>query len=168
MFVPTYQGLSAADLFRPSRSAGSDFPFTAPGALKFYRARNAIYHLFTALREDRRETARDCPDYNSGNEVLAMRAAGATIHYCPVGLDMQLDPREVERVCARHSPDVLYVIHFSAGRRPMPALVDLCRRRGMRLVEDCALALLSDADGPALGSFGDWGRVLPLQDSPGA
>jgi dTDP-4-amino-4,6-dideoxygalactose transaminase len=167
MFVPTYQGLSAADLFRQAGSAGSCFPFTAPNALKFYRARNAIYHLFTALRETGSKLRVLAPDYNSGNEVLAMRAAGATIHYCPVGLDMQLDPREVERLCARHNPDVLYVIHYLGWSQPMPALVDLCRRRGMRLVEDCALALLSDVNGQPLGSFGDWAvfclyKTLPV------
>jgi dTDP-4-amino-4,6-dideoxygalactose transaminase len=49
----------------------------------------------------------------------------------------------------------------------MPALVDLCRRRGMLLVEDCALSLLSDLGGKPLGSFGDWSvfclyKTLPL------
>jgi dTDP-4-amino-4,6-dideoxygalactose transaminase len=107
------------------------------------------------------------PDYYSGNEVLAMRAAGATIHYCPVGRDMQLDAGEVERLCERHDADVLYVIHYLGWPQRMPALVDLCRRRGMLLVEDCALALLSEVDGRPLGSFGDWAifclyKTLPV------
>jgi dTDP-4-amino-4,6-dideoxygalactose transaminase len=56
----------------------------------------------------------------------------------------------------------------------MPALLDICRRRGMLLVEDCALSLLSEAGpstllgaGGPLGSFGDWSvfclyKTLPL------
>jgi dTDP-4-amino-4,6-dideoxygalactose transaminase len=49
----------------------------------------------------------------------------------------------------------------------MPELVDLCRRRGMLLVEDCALSLLSESNGRPLGSFGDWSifclyKTLPL------
>ena len=80
---------------------------------------------------------------------------------------MQLDPAEVERLCIRHNPGLLYVIHYVGWPQPMPALVDLCRRRGMLLVEDCALSLLSEADGRPLGAFGDWSvfclyKTLPL------
>ena len=78
--------------------------------------------------------------------MLAMHAAGATIRYCPVGRDMRLDPAEVERLCERHAPDLLYVIHYAGWPQPMAALAELCRRRKMLLVEDCALSLLS-ADG---------------------
>ena len=41
------------------------------------------------------------PDYNSGNEILAMRAAGATIHYCPVDRHMQLRSGRRSSGCAR-------------------------------------------------------------------
>lgn len=166
MFVPTYQGLAATDLFRPLRLPRC-FPFDRPHGLRFYRARNAIYHLFKSLRLPKSRLTVVVPDYYSGNEVLAMRAAGATIHYCPVGRDMQLDVDEVERLCERHGADVLYVIHYLGWPQPMPRLVELCRRRGMRLVEDCALALLSELDGRPLGSFGDWAifclyKTLPV------
>jgi dTDP-4-amino-4,6-dideoxygalactose transaminase len=143
------------------------FPFDVPHRLPFYRARNAIYHLFRALLETNPGLSVLAPDYNSGNEILAMRSAGAVIHYCPVRRDMTLDPEEVERYCQRHSPDLLYVIHYAGWPQDMPALVDICRRRGMLLVEDCALSLLSDGHGQPLGSFGDWSvfclyKTLPL------
>jgi hypothetical protein len=74
--VPTFQGLSVADLIRPAGRTLA-FPFDVPDALRFYRARNAIYYLFKALADHR--TAGGClaplkvlvPDYNSGNEVAA-------------------------------------------------------------------------------------------------
>ena len=80
---------------------------------------------------------------------------------------MRLDPDEVRRLCETHNPDVLYVIHYLGWPQPMPALVDLCRERGMYLVEDCALALLSEVDARPLGSFGDWSifclyKTLPV------
>jgi dTDP-4-amino-4,6-dideoxygalactose transaminase len=80
---------------------------------------------------------------------------------------MQLDPETVERLCTLHDPDLLYVIHYVGWPQPMPALVDLCRRRNMLLVEDCALSLLSEMDGRALGTFGHWSvfclyKTLPL------
>jgi dTDP-4-amino-4,6-dideoxygalactose transaminase len=166
-FVPTYQGLSARDFVRTVDRADDCFPFTAPHRLPFYRARNAIYHLFRALLETNPRLTVLAPDYNSGNEILAMRAAGATLHYCPVPRDMTLDPDDVERHCRAHNPDLLYVIHYAGWPQPMTELVDLCRRRGMLLVEDCALSLLSETDGRPLGSFGDWSvfclyKTLPL------
>jgi dTDP-4-amino-4,6-dideoxygalactose transaminase len=107
------------------------------------------------------------PDYNSGNEILAMRAAGATIHYCPVGAGMQMDPDVVRRYCDVHHPDLLYVIHYVGWAQPMAELTALCRERQMLLVEDCALSLLSELHGRPLGSFGDWAvyclyKTLPL------
>ena len=188
MFVPTYQGLSATDFVRPlvagafagrraalagaraRRQPGgrtSCFPFDAPHRLSFYRARNAIYHLFRELVAARPGLTVLAPDYYSGNEILAIRAAGAKIRYCPVDRNMQLDPETVQRLCALHNPDVLYVIHYVGWPQPMPALVDLCQRRGMLLVEDCALSLLSEMNDRALGSFGDWSvfclyKTLPL------
>src|SRR5687767_12432599 len=166
-YVPMYQGLSATDFVRAASTGTDCFPFNVPHRLPFYRARNAIYHLFRALIETNPGLSVLAPDYNSGNEILAMRAAGATIRYCPVRGDMTLDPDDVERYCQIHNPDLLYVIHYAGWPQPMPALVDLCRRRGMLLVEDCALSLLSEMDGRPLGSFGDWSvfclyKTLPL------
>lgn len=166
-YVPTYQGLSAGDFVRSAADGTDWYPFNVPHRLPFYRARNAIYYLFRALLETNPGLSVLAPDYNSGNEILAIRAAGAAIHYCPVRGDMRLDPDDVERYCRRHNPDLLYVIHYAGWAQDMPALVDICRRRGMLLVEDCALSLLSDLDGRALGSFGDWSvfclyKTLPL------
>jgi hypothetical protein len=139
-FVPIYQGLSPLDLVRRSAvPREACFPFDVPDRLPFYRARNAIYHLFKALVAANPKLTVLAPDYNSGNEILAMRAAGATIHYCPVGADMQLDPDVVETLCRTHDPDLLYVIHYVGWPQAMPALTDLCRRREMLLVEDCDL-----------------------------
>ena len=152
-FVPTYQGLSAAHLVRPAVAGATPFPFNAAHRLPYYRARNAIYHLFRALLEMTPSLTVLAPDYYSGNEIMAMQAAGAKIHYCPVGPDMQWDPSEVERRCLAHAPDLLYVIHYAGWPQPIAQLAELCRRREMLLVEDCALSLLSQtADGRALGT----------------
>ena len=97
-FVPTYQGLSASDLVRGGASRVDCFPFNVPHRLPFYRARNAIYYLFRALLETNPGLTVLAPDYNSGNEILAMRAAGAALRYCPVRRDMRLDPEDVATV----------------------------------------------------------------------
>jgi len=167
MYVPTFQGLGVGDLIGSADEHRPPYPFDAPHQVRFYRARNAIYHLFQTLRSKGRTPTVLVPDYNSGNEVLAMRAAGVTIRYFPVGPDGQIDPAVVRHFCDRHNPDVLYVIHYLGWPQPMWELTRLCRERGMLLVEDCALALLSDLDGRPLGSFGDWAvyclyKTLPV------
>jgi dTDP-4-amino-4,6-dideoxygalactose transaminase len=167
MYVPVYQGLTPIDFMRRPRPGSVCFPFDAPARRYFYRARNAIYHLFRVLGAERGPLTVLAPDYNSGNEILAMEAAGATIRYCQVDRRMRLDPIEVERLCDLHHPDVLYVIHYAGWAQDMDAMVDICRRRHMLLVEDCALALLSETNGRPLGSFGDWSvfclyKTLPL------
>src|SRR5690242_18672384 len=75
MFIPTFQGLAASDLMRSPSTNGSCFPFDVPH-LSFYRARNAIYYLFTALKARNPRLTVLVPDYNSGNEILALEAAG--------------------------------------------------------------------------------------------
>src|SRR5262249_18032916 len=127
----------------------------------------AIYYLFRALLERRPGLTVLAPDYYSGNEIMAIRAAGATVHYCPVGRDMRWDPNEVERLCRAHDPDLLYVIHYVGWPQPMTELPEICRRHEMLLVEDCALSLLSRSGDRALGTFGQWSvfclyKTLPI------
>jgi dTDP-4-amino-4,6-dideoxygalactose transaminase len=167
-FVPTYQGLSPVDLLRRAPDpAASCFPLNVPGRLAFYRARNAIYHLFRALVARHPRLTVLAPDYNSGNEILAMRAAGARIEYYPIDRQMQLDPDVIQHLCDLHSPDLLYVIHYIGWAQPIAPILNLCATRGLLLMEDCALSLLSEIDGQPLGSFGNWSvfclyKTLPL------
>jgi dTDP-4-amino-4,6-dideoxygalactose transaminase len=156
-----------ADFVRPRLADPAPFPFNAPDRLPFFRARNAIYHLFRGLVALRPGLKVLAPDYNSGNEILALSAAGVEVVYCHVDRRMCLDPGAVEDSCRRHTPDVLYVIHYLGWPQPMSELVDLCRRREMLLVEDCALALLSAPGARPLGSYGHWAvfclyKTLPL------
>ena len=166
MYVPTFQGLSAFDLIRPAKPDAACFPFDTE-SLPFFRARNAIYYLFMALKSLRPRLSVLVPDYHSGNEVLALRAAGATVHLYPIGRDLQPDLEAVTRLCEQHDPDVLYVIHYLGWPQPMAALSALCRQRTMLLVEDCALSLLSEPGGQMLGTHGDWSvfclyKTLPV------
>jgi dTDP-4-amino-4,6-dideoxygalactose transaminase len=155
MYVPTFQGLSPLDWLKPSSGAASCYPFSAK-AISFYRARNAIYHLFVGLRDLMPRVHVLVPDYNSGNEILALRAAGATLHFYRVDRHMQPDLAEIERLCDTHHPEVLYVIHYLGWPQPVAAMKRICTDRAMLMVEDCALSLLSQPGGEPLGSHGDW------------
>jgi len=155
MYVPVWHGLSPMEWMRPASRTRPPYPFNAPHRTSGYLARNLIYHLFTALRLRQRDVVL-APDYHHGNEIMAMRAAGARLHFYPVRPDLQLDLDALAALCRKTHPRVLFVIHYLGWPQPIQELLALCREHDMLLVEDCALALLSEAGGKPLGSFGDY------------
>jgi dTDP-4-amino-4,6-dideoxygalactose transaminase len=165
MYISAWPGLRPLDFVRPAAAAGLPFPLGAGRKTYFYRARNAIYHLFRALGFGPRDRVL-VPAYHSGNETAAIRAAGASLTYYPIKRDLQPDLDALDRLCLPGTR-ALFVIHFLGWPQPIRQLAAFCRERGLILVEDCALALLSEADGGSLGSFGDFAvfclyKTLPL------
>jgi dTDP-4-amino-4,6-dideoxygalactose transaminase len=166
MYVSAWPGFRPGALVRSRRSATRrPFPFDAPGATLFYRARNAIYHLFRALPL-RTGAPVLVPDYHSGNEVAAIRAAGRTVRFYHIGRDLRPDLTDLERQC-RRGAGALLTIHYLGFPQPVEALVRICRRHEVPLIEDCALALFSALDRRPLGTFGSHAvfclyKTLPL------
>jgi perosamine synthetase len=149
------------------RSSGTHpFPFSDPGVQYVHFARNAIY----ALAKQFRLTGEDIlvPAYFHGVEVEALLAAGARPRFFPVHAGMQIDPDEV-RALIRPDTRAIYLIHYLGFPGPVNALRQLCDQRGLLLIEDCALALLSRSQGEWLGSSGDAAvfclyKTLPTPD----
>jgi dTDP-4-amino-4,6-dideoxygalactose transaminase len=130
------------------------FPFAAPRARAFYFARNAVFHGVRLLGLSGAEVL--VPAYHHGVEVEALEAAGAQLRFVRVDGRMRLDLEDLEaKVGARTR--AIYVIHYAGFPQPMQEILGVARRHGLRVVEDCALALLSrDGDVP-LGASGDLG-----------
>src|SRR5438132_1278410 len=167
MYIPAWPTLSPRYLFRSDRGAALPFPLNAGTATSFYTARNGIYHLLRVLGFHDGATIL-VPDYHHGVEVQAIRASGASIRYYTVNRRLEPDLDEVARLCRSH-PRVLYVIHFLGWPQPIEEMAALCRERGIVLIEDCALALLSKAGERPLGTFGDYAvfclyKSLPVPD----
>jgi perosamine synthetase len=165
MYVSSWPGLTLRK-FRPSHSEGNvPFPLNSGNRLAFCVARSGIYHLFRALHFKQGEIVL-VPDYHSGNEVSAIRAAGASIVFYPILRNLEPDLEALSRL-ARLNPRVIYVIHYLGWPQPMRDIEALCRERGSLLVEDCALSLLSETEQKPLGSFGDYSvfclyKTLPV------
>ena len=162
MFVPAWPVLHLSQLRGPVGGRGLPFPLSAPGALRFYVARGAIYHLFRALGGG----VVLVPAYHHGNEVRALRAAGADVRFYPVNRRLEVDLDLLDRLC-RPPVRALFAIHYLGWPQPAARLAAMCRRRGILFVEDCALALFSEPGGRALGSFGDFSvfclyKTLPV------
>jgi dTDP-4-amino-4,6-dideoxygalactose transaminase/CelD/BcsL family acetyltransferase involved in cellulose biosynthesis len=130
------------------------FPIDRQDTLATYVARGAIYHLIRALDLKPGETIL-VPNYHHGNEVRAIRAAGARVRFYPIKRDLSPDLDALRTLC---TPDcrVLFTIHYLGWPQPLDELIRLCCERDLILIEDCALAFLSKHNGRPLGSFGDY------------
>src|SRR5258706_3331786 len=166
MYIPCWPCLTASQLANGPGARPLPFPL-GKGSVGtyFYVARNGIYHLFRALGFPGRGSVL-VPNYHSGNETSAMRAAGVDIRFYPIGRDLQPDFEGLERLCGPETRG-LYVIHFMGWPQPLDRLVEFCESRGLLLIEDCALSFLSQFQGRPLGSFGEYAvycfyKTLPL------
>ncbi|TLY21991.1 MAG: aminotransferase class V-fold PLP-dependent enzyme [Nitrospirae bacterium] len=165
MYVPGWPGLKPGYFFGVPSTNGLPFPLNAQNKTYFYVARSGIYHLVRALGFQNGDTVL-MPDYHSGVEVWAVRAAGARVRYYHINRNMEPDLDELRQL-SRSNPRALFLIHYLGWPQPMKELMALCRERDMILIEDCALALLSEVDGQPLGSFGDYAifclyKTLPV------
>jgi dTDP-4-amino-4,6-dideoxygalactose transaminase len=122
---------------------------------RFYLARAGVCH---AAQNFLRGPARSVlmPAYHHGVEVEAVRAAGAEVIFYRVDAELRADLDDVRRKLASPAVCALYLTHFIGFAQPVAEAAQLARERGVKLIEDCALALLSRTpDGRPLGSFGD-------------
>lgn len=94
------------------------------------------------------------PAYNCGSEIDPLLHAGLSVTIYPVGRDLVADP---DAIAKRISPRTraVYVTHYFGFLQPrLSEIRALCDIHGLRLMEDCALSLLSGSR-PAAGRIGD-------------
>ncbi len=155
-FIPSLPTLDPALLWpslAPPRA--QPFPFSAPGVQRFYLARAGVHHAIAELLA-RRPGVVLMPAYHHGVEVEAVRAAGAEVVFYRVDSEMRADLDDVRQKLRTRAARVLYVTHFVGFAQPMDALTGLAAAHGAKVLEDCALALLSrDPAGRPLGALSD-------------
>ncbi|MBI4953026.1 MAG: DegT/DnrJ/EryC1/StrS family aminotransferase [Myxococcales bacterium] len=164
MYAPSFPGLSPR-AFVLAAGRPLPYPLTAPHQKSYFRARNALYHLFRALGIGPGDFV-VAPDYHHGNETAAVRATGADLRFYPIDRRLAPDLDAVRGLCAAGAKALL-VIHYLGWPQPIAELRAIAREHGVTLVEDCALAMLSDVDEAPLGSFGDYSvfclyKTLPV------
>ncbi len=164
--LPYQPTLAPRMLFPVGRHHTLPYPFCEPRVSYSYLARNGIYALARHWNLTGREVL--FPAYFQGVELEALLAAGARPRFYPVHERMHVDPRDV---VARIGPDTqaIYLIHYLGFPGPVKELAEICRNRGLLLIEDCALALLSALGERPLGTFGDAAifclyKTLPVPD----
>jgi perosamine synthetase len=139
-------------MMRPAAAIALPFPLSHPGRRDFVFARYAIFAIARSLALAGREVL--FPAFFHCVELDAVLAAGARVTFFPIGPTLQVEPDDVARLIGPRTAAV-YVIHYAGFPAPIRELRDLCRQRGVALIEDCAHGLLSRSGDEPLGSFGD-------------
>ena len=98
-----------------------------------------------------------CPSFTFASSANAALRVGAR----PVFADIDertlgLDPEDVERRLTPRTAAILPV-HYAGVAPDMQALLDIAKRRGLRVVEDAAQGIAASWRGRALGTLGDAG-----------
>jgi len=96
----------------------------------------------------------------AANSFVASATAIALVGARPVLADVRedynLDPASVEKALTRRTKALLPV-HLTGRPADMDALMALAKKRRLKVVEDCAQAVLAEYRGKRVGSFGDVG-----------
>lgn len=107
-------------------------------------------------------------DIGDGDEVLvpamtfvASASAVLAVNATPVLVDIDpetlcIDPAAAEAAITDRTRAIV-AVHVAGAAADLDALVDLCARRGLRLIEDCAHAHGTFWRGRGVGSWGDFG-----------
>ncbi len=127
-------------------------PFCGGDVQWYFLARNAIFEACRLLELANGEVL--MPAYHHGVEVEAVVASGARPVFYRVDAQWQVDLKDLER---RIGPETkaLYLIHYAGFPGPAAQMRQLANDRGLVLIEDCALSLLSCDGVTELGSRGD-------------
>jgi perosamine synthetase len=134
------------------RKANHRPPFCGGDVCWYFLARNAIFEACRLLDLGKGEVL--MPAYHHGVEVEAVVAAGARPAFYRVDAHWQVDLEDLER---RIGPETkaLYLIHYAGFPGPAAQMRQLANDRGLVLIEDCALSLLSCDGVSELGGRGD-------------
>lgn len=97
------------------------------------------------------------PSNTMAASAFAVLASGNTPVFADAGDDLCVDPDDVER-CITPKTKAIMTVHIGGRVSPgTAALVDLCDRKGLPLMEDAAHAHGSKLDGKGAGTFGQAG-----------
>lgn len=89
--------------------------------------------------------------------AFAVSHAGATPVFCDIDPDTyQIDPAMLEKVITPRTKAVI-AVHLYGHPAPMTAIEEICRPKGIAVIEDVAQALMAQTDGRRAGSIGDIG-----------
>jgi perosamine synthetase len=166
LYLTARPTVSPSILLGGSRRGRLPTPLDAGQVTFYFKARNALWHLIRALRVEEAESVL-VPSYNCGAELDAVVKAAARVRFYRVGRSARIDVDELRKAIEPLTRAMVLTHYFGFPQPELPEIVELCRERGVFLIEDCAPALYSTHRGRPVGTFGDAGvfslfKTLPV------
>ncbi len=96
------------------------------------------------------------PAYTWWSDYTCVVHAGALPVFAEIDRTLNLDPRDFERKITPRTRAVI-AVHLLGGPCDLDPLLEIARRRGVKVVEDCAQCVGGSYRGKRLGSLGDLG-----------
>ena len=96
------------------------------------------------------------PSHTFISTALAVAHAGATPVFCDSSEDHTLDPRAIEPLVTARTRAIV-VVHLYGIVCAMDRILEIARRRGLKVVEDCAQCVGGEFRGKKAGTLGDAG-----------
>lgn len=132
-----------------------------------YQGRNAIALLCRLLNIGPGDEVL-VPAYNCGSEVDPFVWSGAKVVFYRVDSSAAIDAEDIIRRVTTSSR-IVYVTHYFGWPQDTTELSEWCKKTGLYLVEDCALALFSTGPNNTIGRIGDaaiysFVKSLPVPD----
>lgn len=95
----------------------------------------------------------------------AISAAGARVTFCDVGADYNLDATQLEKAITSRTKAIMPV-HLTGLPADMDPIMEIARRHGLPVVEDCAQSVGAEYKGQRVGSIGAIGcfSLHPLKN----
>ena len=131
-------------------------PVLGGSGVSFYASgRAALFHIFQGLHLGGADRVL-LPSFHCGVEVEAALRAGAKVGFYRINKDLTGDLDHLLGSIDEYTRAVV-VIHYFGFPQDISRLKEVCRERGLVLIEDCAHALYSQGvDGEWLGMKGDF------------
>jgi len=135
---------------------------------EFAKYHGARYGLALTNGTHTLEAALAACDIGEGDEVIvpgmtfiASASAALAVNATPILVDIDPDTLCIDPVAAEAAitprTKAIIAVHVAGAAADLDALTELCRRRGLRLIEDCAHAHGTFWRGRGVGSWGDFG-----------
>lgn len=145
--------LRFADIFPPRRHSLREFH--APARVRLtYNGRGAFYQLLRSLPQEK-GSAVLLPAFHCTALVEPVQRAGYQVRFYRIRPDLTVDFEDVNQKMSSQIAAIV-AIHYFGFPTPLDPFLELGRKYGSRVVEDCAHSFLSRQSGNYVGHRGDF------------
>lgn len=152
-YISGRPSFSLKDIFSQKDDLTSFFPLNHERSYYFFSARYALAAGIKALGISSGDKVL-LPAYNCGVEIDPFKHFDIQTAFYRIDKSLHVDLDDLlQRIDDRVK--AILITHFLGFPQPINEIKRICTKNGLFLIEDCAHAFLSNANGNALGSNGD-------------